>query len=47
MKMKGTQFWLGGGGGGAEFQQTNYQSSHAPGFPFLTQRTSVPDYEIS
>ena len=33
MKMKGTQFWLGAGGGeGAEFQQTNYQSSHAPGF---------------
>ena len=32
MKMKGTQFWLGGGGEGAEFQQTNYQSSHAPGF---------------
>ena len=36
MKMKGTQFWLGGRGGrggeGAEFQQTNYQSSHAPGF---------------
>ena len=31
MKMKGTQFWL-GGGEGAEFQQTNYQSSHAPGF---------------
>ena len=46
MKMKGTQFWL-GGGEGAEFQQTNYQSSHAPGFPFLTQHTSVPDYEIS
>ena len=22
----------GGGGEGAEFQQTNYQSSHAPGF---------------
>ena len=32
MKMKGTQFWLGWGGEGAEFQQTNYQSSHAPGF---------------